>query len=394
MGATWVSPKTIVGKEATGDLYYLRTEIEIEVWEEIKKGNNILLAAPRRVGKTSVMKSLAEQSNTEYKLIFKNIQGIDEESVFYKTIYELILNCLCKSKRYKTQFENYFKKIEISEISKDGIKIERLDIDYLAEINKLIPQLDANGESIVLLIDELPEVLYQLYKDGKESEANNILKNLRYWRQQKGFEKIQFVFAGSIGIHYVVGLIDKRPKDINDLYEIHCPPLDDKKGEFEKYIAWITKGATIKYNKKLTAYLKEKTAYFVPYFINLLIDKIDKTCRKNNQREITVNDIDKAFSEVINNRNYFSDWKNRLKDYMPKDDFAFVNEVLTHTAHKDGISIQEIYNSAIKYDKKDCYMEFIADLEQDGYLTKQNEKYIFISPFLKEFWKNDNPVTD
>jgi len=130
----------------------------------------------------------------------------------------------------------------------------------------------------------------------------------------------------------------------------------------------------------------------VPFFINLLIDEIDKTCRKNGQRKITANDIDKAFSEVIGNRKHFSDWKKRLQDYMPKEDFAFVNEILIRAAHKEEISIQEIYNLALEHDKKECYMEFIANLKQDGYITEQDEKYVFISPFLKEFWKKDNPV--
>ena len=392
MKTSWVSPKIIIGQVATGDYYYAREDLEKEIREEIKKGNNILLIAPRRVGKTSVLKSLAEQSDNNYKFIFRIIQGIDEKSDFYKTLFELILSCLNDSKRYKVQFKNYFTKIGLTEIG--GIKLERHDIDYLAEIKQIIPKLNPEGENIVLLIDELPEVLYNLYKKGKSEDASNILNNFRDWRLQKGFEKVQFVLTGSIGIHYVVNLIDKRTKGINDLKEIHCPPLDDEKGEFEKYITWITKEATVKYNKKLTAHLKEKTGYFVPYFINLLIDEIDKTCRKNNRHKITASDIDIAFSKVINNRAYFSDWKQRLQDYMPKEDFAFVNEILIHTAHKDEISIQEIYNLALKHDKKDCYMEFIADLEQDGYLTKQNEKYIFISPFLKEFWKNDNPVTD
>jgi hypothetical protein len=77
---------------------------------------------------------------------------------------------------------------------------------------------------------------------------------------------------------------------------------------------------------------------------------------------------------------------------MTKEDFAFVNEILIHTAHKNEVSIQEIYNIASKHDKTLDYMSFIANLEQDGYIAKQKEKYVFISPYLKEFWKNNNPI--
>jgi hypothetical protein len=36
-------------------------------------------------------------------------------------------------------------------------------------------------------------------------------------------------------------------------------------------------------------------------------------------------------------------------------------------------------------------MDFVNDLEQDGYIAKQENKYVFISPFLKEYWRHNNP---
>jgi hypothetical protein len=77
---------------------------------------------------------------------------------------------------------------------------------------------------------------------------------------------------------------------------------------------------------------------------------------------------------------------------MLKEDFYFVNEILTHIAHKESIRIQEIYDKAIKYDKTADYMEFIQDLENDGYIIEVNEQYRFISPFLSAFWKKNNPI--
>ena len=73
----WVSPKIIIGPGATGDYYYKRQLIEDEIWREILKGNNVLISAPRRVGKTSVMKSITNNPKEGYKLIFENIQGIN-----------------------------------------------------------------------------------------------------------------------------------------------------------------------------------------------------------------------------------------------------------------------------------------------------------------------------
>ncbi|MFE3869188.1 hypothetical protein ACFX5E_14070 [Flavobacterium sp. LS2P90] len=387
----WISPKIIIGPVATGDYYYHRLEIVEDIWEELEKGNFVLIAAPRRVGKTSVMKFMVENPKENYKLIFENIQGINSEDDFYKMIYKLILGFLSDSKKIKNWFLKYLKSKSISEVDITGsFKISDQKIDYLEEINKIIPQLGADCETIILLIDELPEVLHNLYKSNKKEQAISILKNLRRWRQDTRFKKLQFVLAGSIGIHYVVNTIEGRNSDLNDLRKVYCNPLNGRQPN--EYIDWATREATVKYNDEIKEYFLNKIQYFVPYFINILLSEIDKTAKRSNNPEISNRNVDDAFEMVIKNNDHFKDWKKRLSDYLTNDNFMFVNEILIHIAHKEYITIQTIYDKANKHNKTSDYMDFISDLEQDGYIIENDKKYIFISPFLKEFWKRNNPI--
>ena len=55
MSNTWINPNIIIGNTATGNYYFPRPQIEADTWSEIEKGNHVLIAAPRRVGKSSVM---------------------------------------------------------------------------------------------------------------------------------------------------------------------------------------------------------------------------------------------------------------------------------------------------------------------------------------------------
>ncbi|MGJ8746097.1 AAA-like domain-containing protein [Polaribacter sp.] len=392
MKKQWTSPKIIIGPGATGNYYYPRTTIENEIWRELKKGNNLLLSAPRRVGKTSILINLSENSKKGYKLIFENVQGIVTEDLFYKTLYILILNCLSKFKTNTQKIKSYFTSKGISEINLNSLKFDNKNIDYVWEINNIIPQLEEDGETIVLVIDELPEVLYSLHKTNQNAAASAILKNLRHWRQDESFKKLKFIIAGSIGIHHVVNLIDGRTSDINDIKKVHCPALDSESDEFEKYIHWALEGASISFQEGVISYLKYKVGYLVPYFINLMLDEIDKDALKTGEIIITNIEVDKAYEKIITDNSYFSDWKKRLKDYLPAIDFKFVNQILIHIAHEDKISIQQIYNLAVEHDKTDDYMDFIYDLIQDGYLIEKNGDYIFISPFLKTYWKRNNPI--
>ncbi|SEN93386.1 AAA-like domain-containing protein [Flavobacterium sp. CF108] len=391
MSMYWKSPKIVLGPVATGDYYYKREEIVNDIWAELDKGSFVLMAAPRRVGKTSVMKHLEKYPKENYRVIFKNVQSLKSEKEFYKTIYGLILSCLSKSSKLKNYFKKYIANKSISEVDLTGsFKIDSKEIDYLEEINVVISDIQKEGETVVLLIDELPEVLHNLNKNSKKEEAIGILKNLRSWRQEERFSKLKFVLAGSIGIHYVVNTIEGRSTDLNDLKKVSCHALDYD--EANQYIDWATKDATVQYNQDLKKYLLAKIQYFIPYFLNIIFDEVDKKARKNNKIDITESDIDDAFNVSIKNNDHFEDWKKRLSDYLPAEDYTYANKILTHIAHKNKIPIQKIHDFAITYNKKDDFMDIIDELEKDGYIVENKKSYSFISPFLKEFWKRKNPI--
>lgn len=394
MKTNWISPKTIIGSVATGDYYFPRTDIVDEIWCELEKGNFILIAAPRRVGKTSIMRDIEANPRDNYKVKFESIQAVKSEIDFYKTLYKLILNCLNTSKKASKWLSAYVKTKKITEISSSGIKLEDKDLDYLQEINTIFNELDRNTETIVLLLDELPEVLHKLNENGKKEEAIAILHQLRVWRQSN-FKKLQFVFAGSVGIHHVVKNIEGRTSSLNDLITAICNPLTRE--EAMGYIEWATSNkASVQYINTLKIYLLQKVQhYYTPYFINLMLGEIDKRARKRKNTTIVEIDIDQAFINVEKDNQHFADWKNRLKNYISKSDFDFVNEILIHIAHLDSISIHVIYDKAVKHGKATDYMDLVNDLEQDGYLVEDVEgshNYVFISPFLKSYWKRNNPI--
>ena len=392
MNENWISPKIIIGNTAKGNYYYSRPHIVAEIWEELEKGNNALIAAPRRVGKSSVMVYMSENCPDGYKCVFENIQGIRSEGEFYKRFYELIIKCLKPFQKKLAWLTEILNKHKIEEISIEGnIKIKEAAINYREEIDRLIPKLNNRELKIVLFIDELPEVLHSLTKANKKEEAAAILKNIRRWRQDDQFKNLRLVLAGSIGIHYVVKSIEGRTTDINDFNPIKFEPLTQ--AEAVVYIGWATdNNASVQYDPVQTTYLLSKIQYFVPYFINLMLDEINKNARKVDNPIITEAAIDHAYESVIKSTDHFKDWKNRIFDYMPADEAAFVNEILIHTAHRETISQQKIHDIAGKHNKIMERMDLIDGLEKDGYITEHGNVYLFQSPFLKAFWKRNNPI--
>jgi uncharacterized protein len=390
MKTGWINPKVIIGPAATGEYYYHRQYIVADIWEEVAKPSNILIAAPRRVGKSSVMEYMAANPIKDFKCVFKNIQGVKSENDFYKTFYQLIVLALNNAQQKITWLKQLWNELKIEEVSLDGIKLGKKDVDFFTEINLLIHNLKDKKTRIVLFIDELPEVLHRLHKDGRTQEAVSILKNLRSWLLSPEFKQsISLVLAGSVGIHHVVQLIEGRTADINHLGKIDFEALD--RPAAADYIKWATAEATIQYSPALAKQLLDKIQYYVPYFINLMLEEINRTARKKAVPKITKIDIDAAFEKVIAGNDHFADWKSRLFEYMPENDALFLNAVLAHAAKYNTISIRKVYDMRRNYGSEHNCMDLLNNLLKDGYLLQTGDSFSFISPFLQTFWQRNNP---
>ena len=90
----WVHPKTITGPPAEGVSYIRRLELNDEFWREIMKGSHILFTAPRRVGKTSVMKDLVANPPDNFICIYEDVESDQTLQEFFKRLYLLVLNRL------------------------------------------------------------------------------------------------------------------------------------------------------------------------------------------------------------------------------------------------------------------------------------------------------------
>jgi hypothetical protein len=302
----------------------------------------------------------------------------------------LILHCADRSKlqEAKALVKGCFEKYRISEITKSGIKIDRKDIEYEKEVRALIPQLKDAKVHAVIFLDEFAEVIHK-FKGDQQQDAVDILHTLRGIRHDDNFSHFTIVYAGSIGLESVIKHID-RPKLINDLHPIKLGALTDEEGS--RLIELITQGATIKISEDVSAHLKKKIAYLLPYYLQLMIEAIDELAFKINNPTVTVGLVDQAFQRILGERKNFEDWLERLKDYQ-RDHFAFINEILKHAAHNGNIPIQEVYDKAKKYGRTEDYMDFVDDLVRDGYLTESEPHvYRFVAPFLKEFWKQKYPI--
>lgn len=91
----WIHPKTKTGDAVSGESYLRRPKINDLFWSFIEKGPDVLFVAPRRVGKTSIMKDLAANAPENYYCIYKNIEGATTGAAISKLL--IFVNAIWKS---------------------------------------------------------------------------------------------------------------------------------------------------------------------------------------------------------------------------------------------------------------------------------------------------------
>lgn len=385
------------GRAADGkDKYFQRKNIEKRIWSKIKKGEDILLAAPRRTGKSSILKFLTRNPQEGYLVKYKAVQSVDSINEYFKQIYKLLLEDDSIFGFYEAQYEKakgglkaFISKIR--GISIKGITIDPEErIDYYVECKTLLRILPEGFDTLLFLIDEFPDAVRNISIDDKK-EGIRFLQFIRDIRQEFNDTRIQFVYSGSIGLGNVVNKLG-RSDLINDILNVEVPPLSRE--EAKELISRLVLGfkednEDFEIEPQIKEHILNKESWLIPYYIQIIVDELFEFYSEADT-QLTVNTVDETINKIIRDRykyqDYFDNWKTRLKQAFEKDEYHCALDILNFISTKGSIDHDAIYNISVKHQMDDL-KDITNVLEYDGYINKSQEKvYKFNSIILKEWW--------
>jgi len=386
----WRKPKTIIGSPAEGDKYLTRPAINEHFWYSINNGEHILFTAPRRVGKSSVMKDLEKTAPEGIIVIYQNIEADGTATELYKRLFKLILQQLSTVTTLKTHFTGWLKTKKIGEFSLEGtFKLEQVDANFKQELLDLIEELGRKDQKVVLLLDEFPDVVNNIRKNEGDAQATEMLHVMRAIRHESKFKGFSLVLAGSIGLEHVIASVD-RIKLINDLKRIPIEALHDT--EVHELLEIMLADATIQLGDSERDHLKNRIGHWLPFYFQLMMIKCDDIAQRANTPIVTNAIIDAAMNAVLQEHEHFSDWEKRLKVYLEPTDHDYCIGLLTRCAHGD-LNLQQAYDFSKTTNITTSYKSLLDDvLVKDGYLVIYENRLQFLSPFLQAWWKNRHPA--
>lgn len=385
------------GKAADGkDKYLERKNIEIKIWSKIKQKEDLLLAAPRRSGKSSILKYLERNPRNGYLIKYKSVQSVDSINEYFKQIYKLLLEDDSIFGFYKMHYEKTKGAVKslISRIrgfSTDGIEIDPEEqVDYYSECKTLLKTLPKDFNTLLFLIDEFPDAVRNISNDDKK-EGIRFLQLIRELRQEFNDINLQFVYSGSIGLGNVVNKLG-RSDLINDIVNIEVPPLnrDEAKELITRLAIGLSKeNENFEISDQIQDYILKKDSWLIPYYIQIIVDELFDFFIETDKKP-TESTIDKVIDKIIRDRykyqDYFENWKTRLKQAFEKKEYSCALAILNYISTNGSMDYDTIYNISVKHGIDDL-KDITNVLEYDGYINKNPEKiYMFNSIILKEWW--------
>jgi len=391
-----------IGGPALGEDFHNRTK-ELETLKKRILSTSILLTAPRRFGKTSLLRKFEKQMKEEgYNVIYLDVMHVYSPERF---VHELALAAYDEAsirEKFLQNIKEVFKKLTGAlnvEGSVPGASI-KLELSRIleSEVNEktwhdhgreIIKSITASSEKtpVIIILDELPEAVANMSREGRD--ALGFLQWFRSIRQN--IDNIRFIVAGSTSFENVVKSISKRGSYINDLYRIDLSGFsyDDAVKFLEKAFRDEELPFSEDVGKKILELIGEP---YVPYFLAVFVGLISEELHDVPEPSEILDSLEELYwSKLLGSEGsrYFQDYRDRLRIYY-SDYLIPVQEILNEASKsEEGIRVDIAREIFIDYTglEDDDFKVLVKDLENDFYLQHRDEYLVFQSKLMKDWWR-------
>ena len=373
--------KLKIGSPVIGEDFYGR-DVELERAEALIQDNNLMLAAPRRVGKTSFAKRLMDvQGAKGWNTIFIDLEQITNINHFFKAFHDelMALPEVRMTDKVMSKVKKWVSGLELSTQAgpvQASIKANSTDND---DFNGLAEVLNALEHHTLIVFDELTVLLESLTLiDDDGRMVRTFLNQFRALRSSTA-ESCSWLICSSVGVRNYT--IQHNLSDtINDVADFDLGAYSD--AEATEFVSLLAQTIGIEIDDKTVRHMLAKIGWNIPYFIQLLMSRLPKG-------KVTKAAIDDAYNHLLKTGS-FDTWHERLnKEYGNNKDVAKL--VLQYLCvNTEGKPRDEIFNylyARFSSFDNDSLGLLLRALMTDGYLVKDGELYRFRSPLLRDYWK-------
>ncbi len=302
--------KNRTGKPVRSDDFFDRRQEVAELWHLVER-DHVLLLAPRRVGKTSLLLRMRDLPREGWQCTFLNVEAVESEAQLVARLLANLYRLRPEETLWSRLGNGVWKVLQgVGKVGPVEIDLARVIARDWQEVGSSVLRLlrKLPGKTL-LLLDEFPIFVRRLLRseDG-ERRIRLLLDWFRMVRLDPVVEDadVHFLLAGSIGLDAVVAKVGMTGT-INDLITFRLGPLSSQKGA--DLLAELGRGEGMELDEAIRNRILSHITWRIPYHLQLFFDQLLRRVRFHGA-VLTETLVDEAYEALFasENRKHFSHW--------------------------------------------------------------------------------------
>jgi len=378
------------------------------LWEMLAT-HHVLLSAPRRTGKTSVLDSLAAHPRDGFATIPVFVQDISHPADFILLMLDLFHER--HPKLFRDLFQTGGKLIgraldQIGEVSVISFKIKLRGKDpewrnhWKSYGDEFVTEVRRQNSRLLMLVDEFPDMILNMQKEHPEL-VRPFLTWFRGHRLKPGprNDPIRWLICGSVNLASTldaIGCLDTT----NDFHDEPLPVLTTE--EVKQFVREMLGAREVQFAAQIPAKVAADLGRPVPVFLQMVTQDLFRMWKRSGKK-LTGRDVDAAFAELIVSsgaRDKLQHFHSRIdRYYQPPKRAAAYSLLARLSLSSDGLSRAALFSDFERIlieqgatsgadERKRLFNQLMRDLENDFYVAEtQPGVFDFASGLLKKWWE-------
>ncbi len=400
--------KNKVGPWVAGDEFWDRQAETNRLIELLDEGENILIVAPRRIGKTSlVQESLRRMTERRRDIgLFVDIQNCS-------TPEEVIVEISMATRHHKKLWRKLlgifrtFLGSLMDRIDEIGIDMITLKIregvvgDWQAKGNAILETLAEAEYPVVLALDELPVMVNRMLRPKANRTTDDSRRKtevfLSWLRKAMGKHqgRIRWIVCGSIGLEPILSQC-RLTHTIGHLHAFHLRPWED--GVADGCLQALANYSKLVIPEAARQKMLSLLGCNIPQYVQMFFGHVKEYCLYKNIHQPGPEEIQIVYDQyMLSTRGHaeLADLEERLHRVLGQELAVLAFELLTEAA------VQGALNDAAAATLAEWNQDLFGPLEprqalrvvmdvlsHDGYLKSDaSQGYQFESNLVRDWWK-------
>lgn len=370
--------------------FYNREQEQSSLWRHFRKGKNVLMLAPRRIGKTMLLQKLAEESEGNgFRGVVVDVEGYGEEKDFFQQLCSSIQEEIGTGRSLITTFTTRLKQAIHGDDSLKDWRQLLLHTDWQHFAEELLATLNkkTDDKPLLIMVDEVPIFIMALIKKYDSDRAKSFL----YWlkNMQTRYPNIRWLYTGSIGLD-AVARRDGMEGALVDMETYTLPPF--ARDTAEQFLRHTAGKDGCSMSDDAIEIIIQGLGWLSPYYL----DKIaNDACEKARSGAISAEIATQALEAMLDKskRVYWSPWREHLDKNFPEPERTQLYTVLGAVAADPAGARRDTILMALNHGGAQISAQeqrFLLDtLVTDGYIAPCDgdpERYRFVMNLLRLWW--------